>query len=165
MLYYGGGMYIPDNCKVFNLNSLREGYQSFRFLIPPNSLGNFVDRDFDILYYNYIFNNDNVFTEFFGIIYELYINNDIFILVDENMDWSENIAESLWKVIQQRYGYNAIRINNSDDYIYAVNSSYSLPQFNPYWGIYNLDLDKQRYSEIIEAARLQAGGKLIYVDE
>lgn len=163
MLYYGSGNYIPDDCKVFNLNSMKEGYSRFKYLLPPNELGKYIDKDFDIAYFNYIFQNNNVFVEFFSIIYEIYTNNDVFIIVDESMDWSENIAESLFKVIQQRYGYNACRINSLDDHLWNMNSS-SLPQFYPQWGIYNLDIDKQRYSILIEAARLQAGGDLIYVD-
>ena len=163
MLYYGNGSYIPDDCKVFNLNSMKEGYYRFKFLLPPNELGHYVDRDFDISYFNYIFQNDNVFMEFFSIIFELYINNDIFILVDENADWAENITESLFKVIQQRYGYNAYKVNTFDDYLWIHNSANS-PQFNSQWGIYNLDIDKERYAIMVESARLKAGGELIYVD-
>lgn len=164
MLYYGNGEYIPDDCKVFNLNSMKEGFPRFKYILPPNELGKYLDRDFDISYFNYIFQNDAVFMEFFSIIYELYINNDIFIIVDEKMDWAENIAESLFKAIQQRYGYNAYRINCLDDYLWIKNSSGFLPQFNPYWGIYNLDIDKNRYSILVESARLKAGGDMIYVE-
>ena len=51
MLYYGGGTYIPDDCKVFNLNSMKEGYPRFKYLLPPNSIGKLADRDFDISYF------------------------------------------------------------------------------------------------------------------
>lgn len=163
MLYYGHGGYIPEECKVFNLNSLKEGFPRFRFLLPPNELGRYIDRDFDIAYFNYIFQNDAVFMEFFSIIFELYTDNDVFVIVDESMDWSENISESLFKAIQQRYGYNAIRINSLDDYLWSKNSN-TLPQFNPEWGLYNLDIDKERYSFLIESARLKAGGDMVYVN-
>lgn len=163
MLYYGNGIYIPDDCKVFNLNSMREGYPRFKFLIPPNSIGNFTQREFDITYFNYIFQNQSVFAEFFSIIFELYSNNDVFIIVDESMDWAENIAESLFKVIQQRYGYNAVKINSEEDYFWIKNS-FDSPQFNSSWGIYNLDIDRERYSVLIESARINAGGDMIYVE-
>jgi hypothetical protein len=163
MLFYGNGTYIPEDCKVCNLNSMREGYLRLNYLLPPNSLGFYIDRDFDIAYFNYIFQNDNVFMEFFGIIYELYINNNMFIVVDESEDWSENIAESLFKAIQQRYGYNAYRVNSQQDYLWIMDSS-SPPQFNPEWGIYNLDIDKDRYTVLVETARIKAGGKLYYDD-
>lgn len=163
MLYYGNGNYIPDDCKVVNLNSMREGYPRFKYLIPPNYIGKFLDRDFDIAYFNYIFQNDEVFYEFFSIIFEIYINNNVFILVDENMDWSENISESLFKAIQQRYGCNAVRINSEEDFIWNINSN-SHPQFNPNWGLYNLDIDKERYSVLQEVSRIRAGGDIYHVD-
>ena len=163
MLFYGNGSYIPDDCKILNLNSMKEGYPRFKYLLPPNSLGQYTQREFDIAYFNYIFQFDTVFTEFFGIIYELYSNHDVFIIVDESLDWSENISESLFKAIQQRYGYNAVRINSLDDWLWIKNSNY-LPGFEPHWGIYNLDLDKERYTMLIETARLHAGGDMIYVE-
>lgn len=163
MLYYGNGNYIPDDCKVVNLNSMREGYPRFKYLIPPNYIGKFLDRDFDIAYFNYIFQNDEVFYEFFSLIFEIYLNNNVFILVDENMDWSENISESLFKAIQQRYGYNAVRVNSEEDFIWNINSS-SHPQFNPNWGLYNLDIDKERYSVLQEVSRIRAGGDIYHVD-
>lgn len=162
MLYYGNGNYIPDDCKVVNLNSMKEGYPRFAYLVPPNNMGYCTGRDFDIAYYNYIIQNDVVFTEFFSIIYELYANNcDVFILIDENMDWAENIAESLFKAIQQRYGYNAIKVETEEDYLYFKNNTQE-SQFNQEWGIYNLDIDKERYTIIIETNRLRAGGSINY---
>ena len=162
MLYYGNGNYIPDDCKVFNLNSMIEGYPRLG-LLPPNFLGQYVDRDFDIAYYNYLFSNDMIFAEFFSLVYELYIGNDVFILVDQTMDWTENLTESLFKAIQQRYGYNSVQVNSFDDYVWVKNSS-SPPQFNPDYGLHNLDVDRERYTYIVESSRLRAGGDLVYVE-
>ena len=78
---------------IYNLSSLREGFNTLRLLIPPNEIGRFTDRDFDIAYANYILNNDAVFCEFFQIIYNLYLGYDVFILASSE-DWSENILES-----------------------------------------------------------------------
>lgn len=143
---------------VYNLTSMREGMTNLRLLIPPNIIGRFTDREFDIAYADYIMNNDNIFCEFFQIIYNLYIGNDVFILASEE-DWSENILESLLKLIQQRYGYNSVRIDSDDDYIFAANNmSFG---FAPGYGLYNLDQDKERFSYLMENARLQTG-KLPY---
>lgn len=163
MLYYGNGDYIPEECKVFNLNSMKEGYPRFRFILPPNNLMNYKDKEFDIIYYNYLIQDNNAFTEFFSIIYELYIGNDVFIIVDQKMNWTENTSESIFKAIQQRYGYNAIQINSFEDYIWVKNSGFD-SQFNPDYGLYNLDIDRDRYTYLIESARLQAGGEMIYVE-
>lgn len=144
---------------MYNLSSLKEGFNRLQLLIPPNEIGRFTDREFDIAYANYIFNNDNVFCEFFQIIYNLYLGYDVFILASEE-DWSENILESLLKLIQQRYGYNAARIDSDYDYIFARNNMSF--DFAPGYGLYNLDQDKERFSYLIETFRLNNGGNLPY---
>ena len=79
------------------------------------------------------------------------------------MDWSENIAESLFKAIQQRYGYNAYFCNSEEDYLWIKNSC-EYPRFDPNWGIYNLDIDKERYTLINETNRIRNGGIGSYVE-
>lgn len=142
---------------VFNLTSYKEGFNRLNLLVPPNELGYFTDRNFDIAYMNYIMGNDVVFCQFFWIIYNLYIGNDVFIIANP-ADWSENILESLLKLIQQRYGYNAVKIDSDKDYIYAMN--YFNPGFAPNYGIYNLDQDKERFSYLMESYRLANNGNL-----
>ena len=132
---------------IFNLSSLNESFITLRYLIPPNNLGRFTDRDFDIAYANYIISNDAVFMDFFRIIYELYIGNDVFIVASDE-DWSENILESLLKLIQQRYGYNSVCVNSDADYIYARN--YAEGEFAQGFGLYNLDQDKERFTCLVE---------------
>ena len=46
-------------------------------------------------------------------------------MMDTSEDWSENIVESLLKLIQQRYGYNAYRIDSYDDYQFAYANNIS----------------------------------------
>ena len=150
---------IPDGV-LFNLTSKKEGFVTLPLLIPPNNIGRFTDRDFDIAYAQYVMNNDNVFCQFFQIIYNLYIGKDVFILVSSE-DWSENILESLLKLIQQRYGYNAVLISENDDYIFAKNSMID-QKFAPGYGMFNLDQDKERFSYIMESYRLNNNGVLPY---
>lgn len=158
MLMYGEdrpdilGLKFSGTGVIFNLTSLKEGYERLDLLVPPNELGRFTDRDFDIAYANYIFQNNFVFCQFFRIIYNLYIGNHVFIIAS-SADWSENILESLLKLIQQRYGYNAIRIDSDEDYIYAEN--FMTTGFAPGYGLYNLDMDKERFTQIVEEYRLR----------
>ena len=142
---------------IFNLTSYKEGYNRLNLLVPPNELGRFTDRDFDIVYANYVIGNDMVFCQFFWIIYNLYIGYDVFIIANP-LDWSENILESLLKLIQQRYGYNAIKIDSDEDYIYAAN--YMTTGFAPGYGLYNLDQDKERFTYLIESYRIANKGAL-----
>ena len=144
----GGQILKEGNDKVFNLSSLREDFITLRYLIPPNNIGRFTDLEFDIAYMNYIMQNDSAFMDFFRIIYELYIGNDVFIVASSEEDWSENILESLIKLIQQRYGYNAIFVGNSEDYIYAKN--HCTEDFISGYGLYNLDQDKERFAYLVQ---------------
>ena len=142
---------------MYNLSSMREGFISLQALIPPNTIGRLTDREFDIAYANYIMSNDTLFCIFFQIIYNLYIGKDVFIIVSTE-DWSENLLESLLKLIQQRYGYNAVLINTEADYLYATNSMNF--GFAPGYGIYNLDQDKERFTTLIEQYRIANNGAL-----
>ena len=142
---------------MYNLSSMREGFISLQALIPPNTIGRLTDREFDIAYANYIMSNDTLFCIFFQIIYNLYIGKDVFIIISTE-DWSENLLESLLKLIQQRYGYNSVLINTEADYLYAANSMNF--GFAPEYGIYNLDQDKERFTTLIEQYRIANNGAL-----
>lgn len=142
---------------MYNLSSMREGFISLQALIPPNTIGRLTDREFDIAYANYIMSNDTLFCIFFQIIYNLYIGKDVFIIVSTE-DWSENLLESLLKLIQQRYGYNSVLINTEADYLYAATSMNF--GFAPGYGILNLDQDKERFTTLIEQYRIANNGAL-----
>lgn len=147
MLYYGSSNvlgYLSSSTKIYNINSYREDIARFPILPPiDRSMYKNSNRDFDVWYAEWIFNNDNVFYIFFSIIMDLYNNIDVFLLIDTEADWSENIIESLLKLIQQRYGYNGILIEDFETYIYAQNNLVS--SFDSSYGLYNLDSDKDRY--------------------
>lgn len=146
MLLYGKSQCLSFvDARIFNLTGLIEGFESLSILIPPNELGHFTEKEFDIAYMNYIMGNDIIFSAFFKIVHSLYIGQDVFIISDD-ADWSENLIESLFKLIQQRYGYNGYNIKTFEDYIYAKNNDTST--FDPGYGIYNLDIDKDRYSMV-----------------
>lgn len=148
MLIYGNSFNIISNSEtaVFNLTSYREDIPKLDLLLPPREIGHFIDRDFDIAYMNYILGNDRVFYQFFGsIIMNLYLGFDVYLAISDE-DWSINLVESLLKLIQQRYGYNALRINDVNDYNAAIESGNFTSRFDIDYGLANLDLDKNRYS-------------------
>lgn len=150
MLYYGNAKNIQDQCIILNFTSYIEGYRRLN-LIPPNSLGASSEYDFDVLYMQYIMSNDINFVEFFSIINLLYTGNDVYIIVSDD-DWSETLIESLLKLIQQRYGYNAVRVNDIEDVIYSEPS-----EFDNSFGIFNLDEDLERYTYIIKSTKIRSG--------
>lgn len=121
---------------VFNLSSLFEGFDRVNIL-PPFKIDRY-DRDFDVMYANYILENENVFYEFMKIIMSLYYDLITVILVDKS-DIYEPINESLMKFIQQRYGLICNSINYIEDWECIQDSEFSIQ------GLYNLDLDKERF--------------------
>lgn len=159
MLMYGNSKNVikDGNTIAFNITSMNESYPRLSRLLPPNSIGYLSDWEFDNAYMQFIFNNDPVFFEFFQIVFPLYQGKNVYLVMDDTLDWSENLLESLLKVIQQRYGYNAVRINEYNDYLEA--KSESLDDFNPYFGVQNLDIDKERYSYLYQ---LQNMGRHYY---
>ena len=150
MLYYGEAymlQYLSSETVVYNITSFKEGLVKLN-LLPPidRRLCRDGGRDFDMYYAQWILCNDNIFFDFFRIIFDLYMARDVYLVMD-SQDWSENILESLLKLIQQRYGYNAAYIDSFEAYIYAQNNMIS--QFEPTYGLMNLDQDKDRYSIIL----------------
>lgn len=156
MLYYGTAQWAPffeeKKATILNFSSMVERYDMLR-LLPPDNLGAVNEYDFDIRYANLILGSEGYFMEFMRIIMPLYMGNDVYICIlrTEN-PWSEMIMESLLKLIQQRYGYNAARIDSFEDIVASDQSG-----FSPY-GLINLDNDKDRYAYIVERSRLRAGG-------
>lgn len=135
-----------DHGIILNLSTLRENFIKLNMLIPPREIGYTYDREFDIKYANYILENDMAFSEFFLIIYNLYIGKDVYVMSADE-DWTENIIESLLKLIQQRYGINAVLVESDEDYIYAQN--HSTVSFSNGPALYNLDTDKNRFTGIM----------------
>lgn len=150
-------MYGPSSCMnirfagegvEYNFTSFKESGKRLSYLLP-NIQQISDDYEFDLAYAQYIMCNDSIFVEFFQIIYNLYIGKDVFIAVDQYENWAENVLESLLKLIQERYGYTAIKIESEDDYLFARNNFNS--DFNPEYGLYNLDVDKERFFMLVSS--------------
>ena len=164
MLMYGtpDTLQYIDKCKVYNFNSLLDGYEKL-YLVPPKEVGiygmlgnmnnqftSYTEYQFDVNYMNYIMGNDIPFMQFMKIIMDLYQGINVFLIISPD-EWSIALIESLMKLIQQRYGINGVKIGSFDDFVYAEET-----EFTGY-GLFNLDQDKERYSYIIA---MQSGGKI-----
>ena len=142
-------IYDPYYCEkgyIFNLTTMREGYESLQILVPPNVLGHLEGLEFDTAYMNYIMQYDRVFLYFFRIMYHMYAGKIVYLLVDDG-NWSENLIESLMKLIQQRYGVNGIMIQSEEDYMEAV--LHGSCELATGYGLYNFDMDKMRFNRIV----------------
>lgn len=140
---------------VFNLSSLINNIMPIRLLPDPSIINCSDERQFDQSYFNFIFNDDFRFYEFFSkLINPIYSGKNVIVLVQRSLFY-DAITESIIKLIQQRYGYNNLAIiNDPEDIDY-------IPKDNTFTvnGVYNLDIDKSRYSSIY------AGRNMNYFDK
>ena len=153
MLLMGNYKCIPNNIQdlvIFNYTSMMEGVPKVNIL-PSDNAVYASDKDFDLAFANYIFNNPYVFYEFFGkIIYNLYLGYNVYILIMSDEEYGCNTRfldcanESLMKLIQQRYSYYGSMLNDPED-IYYINQDQSFSTVN---GVYNLDQDKERFAQM-----------------
>lgn len=148
MLLAGDYKSIPNNKEliIYNLTSLVEGYPILGILPPVDGVDYINELDFDIAYANYIMLTDTIFYEFFSkIIYPLYNGYDIYLITTRNIFY-DNIIESLFKLIQQRYGYIGAILGEPGDIDY-INPDMAFGTLG-ITGILNLDIDKERYAMI-----------------
>ena len=148
MLAYGTSNVIEelgDGWKVYNLTSYREGLLTLNYLIPNLELIRNLDGPtFDMMYFNYIMSNDQVFYQFFGeIIMNLYNGLDVYLVIN-NDDYSEMFAETLMKIIQQRYGHTCYYFRMGLD-VMSSKMRTNYQGFQP-WALPTLDQDKERYA-------------------
>lgn len=139
-----------DNIHFYNFTSLSEMFNrnNLNLIPPPHTLVANTEYEFDVQYMHWILDNDINFVNFMKIIMDLYNGIDAFLVIaNGNYDnWSDVLVESLLKLIQQRYGIVAARINEYNDIYYAEDSN-----FVEGYGVMNLDMDKERYTYIVES--------------
>lgn len=133
-----------ENINLFNLTGYSM-YTNLDLLVPPMSILRTVtsdERTFDYNYAEHIFKNDNVFKQFMQIIFPIYSSGGStasYICISHS-DMRDTIAESLMKLIQQRYGINATIISDDPtDILSMTKGDFSVA------GLYVMDEDYKRY--------------------
>lgn len=132
---------------TYNLTSYYNHAPTLNLLIPslaavPENIlnGDCTTPEFDISYHSFIINNDQAFIQFMNIMVPVFNSSDTLVHVLINVsNFRDVITESLLKLIQQRYGYNAYIVNELDDFLYANESDFSIP------GLFTMDKDIQRW--------------------
>lgn len=132
----------------FNLSSYYNDAPSLEALIPvtipPEVLtGDCSTPEFDVEYHNYIMNDNIAFNQFMSIVVPAYMNPDVLVQVMiRSSNMRDVMTESLLKLIQQRYGYNACLVNELEDFLYAQESDLSIP------GLFAIDQDITRWASM-----------------
>lgn len=131
----------------YNLSSYYNDAPTLNALVPSPEfipqdvlLGDVTDPIFDITYHKSIFNNQIAFMQFMAIIVPAYTSPDTLVhIMIQQSNFRDVITESLLKLIQQRYGYNACIVNEVNDFLYVEESDFSIP------GLFMLDEDLARW--------------------
>ena len=145
---------MPENERssfmVYNFSSLKDGIGKRLDLLPITKM-NVYEKDFDQMYYHYIIDNDIVFITFMKMIYRLYSGFNVYIMISDGYIY-EALAESLTKVIQVRYGYNAQFVHEIDDINFYDDSEFSSS------GIKIFEQDRNRFLNLLNAYGMSMEG-------
>ena len=136
----GARLSIKNTVYPINLSSATLQFKSSSLFHVPKS--NMETVQYDIEYANFIFSNTQQRIEFLYMIYQLQIGNDVLILIGEYPGMYE-MAESLLKLIQSRYGYRGYFITQDDlDDLTMYESKFSVP------GLLLFDQEKVELDEL-----------------
>ena len=139
--------------RAYNILSIKNKYihvlnlSSANLNIKPSSLfyvprSNNESNNYDIEYANFIFQNTQQRIEFLYAVYKLQISNPVLIMIG-NYPGMYEMAESLLKLIQSRYGYNGYIITHDDlEDLELFESRFSVP------GLLLFDQEKVELDEI-----------------
>lgn len=137
---------IPYNSKycVFNLNS---NYQSSDIitlnLMPPPGVIDPQSQEFDTWFITTLITDDRYFVNLMNMIIPLYHGKDVFVLIYNEPEVFSPINETIFKLIQQRYGYNYQLLNSIYDFDPYADALFTTP------GIQTFDEDFKRYQELV----------------
>lgn len=139
---------IKNNVYIVNLSSSNLKIKSSSLFYVPRST--FESVNYDIEYANYIFSNTEQRIEFLLLMHELLIGNDVLIMIGTFPGMYE-MAESLLKLIQSRYGYNGYFISDIIDLE-------NLDMYNSNFSVTGLQLFDQEKVELDEIFLARDGG-------
>lgn len=136
------GQYLSNKSNVYvvNLSSANLNIKASSLFYVPRS--DMETNLYDIEYANFIFNNTQQRIEFLLMIHQLQIGNHVLIMIG-NYPGMYEMAESLLKLIQTRYGYNGYFIDMQDiEDLDMFESRFSVP------GLMLFDQEKEELDEI-----------------
>lgn len=135
------GLITNQNYVIINVDSMAMNWPSLNIIPPINCNGwNLEDPSFDKMVINFLLSNVDIFVRFLEIVIPLRDGKDVFALVYRNHIVFDQINEIIFKLIQQRYGYNYQEILSIDDFDPTVDiGSFTTPgimQFDSDFNIY-----------------------------
>lgn len=131
---------IKEKIHIVNLSSANLKFSNSSLFYVPKS--DMESNLYDIEYGNFIFNNTQQRIEFLYLIHDLLNGTNVLIMIG-NYPGMYEMAESLLKLIQSRYGYSGFFISNNDiEDLSMFESRFSVP------GLMLFDQEKVELDEI-----------------
>lgn len=151
--------YTPaDGDILLNFSSMNQELPRLGALMPNLPNDSMIDPcQMEYFYHDYVMRDDMAFNELMNIMMPLYEGKNVFICTSgETLNqYITTMNELLMGLILNRYGYNSVVINESDDLNYFDPGDF---HFNVL-GIMTFDEDRKRWSLMGEVSRLRMGGK------
>ena len=144
-----------NNLFLFNFTSLCENVERWNIVsdwLNGAYLGD--ELQFCDAFIHYIIEDDNAFFAFFSMLYQYYLGNNIYIMIDDTSPFLSLMNEFLFDFIHDRYGINVFVLNDPDDYLSIDESLCDMTIF----GVGIFDQDKERYTTMAVAKDIQLKG-------
>lgn len=136
---------FQETTVVYNINSNTTEFTRLNLMPPMELLSKIRNSElFDQEYTNYIMLNDSVFVQFMCIMLSLAFGKDVILLVYKEESTFDPIIEVILKLIQQRYGYNYILLDDLSYLDDLQQTSFTTE------GLVNYQQDFNRYWSIVE---------------
>lgn len=130
---------------IYNLSSYKEGYPTLPSVMNIYFGYQHIINDdaFFSMFYNAVMASPAAFSEIFSLVYNSYMDLDVFVLISSDTSSRDILTESIMKFIQIRYGYTCGLVNSEEDIPFLKDSPMTIQ------GVYNFDIDKELYIQNI----------------
>lgn len=116
-----------------------------RYLYPGKSMINYeYNNETFGNYMDYLLRDDCAFMDMMKVVYSIYENKNVVVLIDTTDKDILRCVESFQKILQYRYDLVSNIIFEEEDKVTLVDTEFSVK------GLYNLDLDKARFVELVK---------------
>lgn len=135
---------FEEQVVVYNISANANQFPSLQ-IMPPMELLSKVGKaeEFDMEYMNYLIMNDQIFVQFMNIVNALSFGKDVILLVYREESTFDPITEVVTKLIQQRYGYNYVILDDLGYLDSLQQSSFTTE------GLLHYEQDAKRYWDIV----------------
>lgn len=150
MIFMGRPEFIvDDSIKIYNVSYPIDLYEHLDLLPKFNTLSSSIllyetlEEETMNICINHLLNTKIGFFSLIKLMIEIYDGYDVYLLVDNQNSYIDFFNEAIKNIIEDRYGYPIISINDFEDYNYIIKDPnfYTMSKR----GLEQFDMDKDYY--------------------